>query len=168
MVIFSHPVGVVREPAYGRREAVIDHKWIGKSYGPLTYEVGREKMREYAAAAKDFRPIFHDREFAAQTSYGDIVAMPNFAAVYALRGAGMMLLDQEIKLNLAMLVHGAQEFEWFTVVKPNDVITETGRVADIYEKGNLDFIVYEGEARNQRGELVCRARATFIVRGGGA
>jgi len=94
--------------------------------------------------------------------------MPNFAAVYALRGAGMMLLDQEIKLNLAMLVHGAQEFEWFTVVKPNDVITETGRVADIYEKGNLDFIVYEGEARNQRGELVCRARATFIVRGGGA
>lgn len=147
---------------------MIDHKWIGKTYGPIKYEVGREKMREYAAAVKDYRPIFHDEDFARQTKYGDIIAMPNFAAVYALRGAGMLLLDQEIKLNLAMLVHGAQEFEWFTVVKPNDVITETGKVADIYEKGNLDFIVYEGEARNQNGELVCRSRATFIIRGGGA
>ncbi len=147
---------------------MIDHKWIGKTYGPLVYEVGREKMREYAAAAKDYRPVFHDRDFAAGTAYGDIIAMPNFAAVYALRGAGMMLLDQEIGLNLAMLVHGAQEFEWFTVVKPNDVITETGRVADSYEKGDLELIVYEGEARNQQGELVCRSRATFIIRGGGA
>jgi acyl dehydratase len=146
---------------------MIDHGWIGKSYGPITYEIGREKMREYAAACKDGNPIYHDREFAQQTKYGDIIAMPNFAAVYSLRGAGMLLLDQEIKLNLAMLVHGSQEFEWFGVVKPNDVITETGKVGDIYEKGELDFIVYEGEARNQAGELVCRARSTFIIRGGG-
>lgn len=145
---------------------MVDHKWIGKTYGPLEYEVGREKMKEYAAAAKDGRPIYHDRDFAAGTEYGDIIAMPNFAAVYALRGAGMVLLDQEIKLNLAMLVHGAQEFEWFGVVKPNDTITETGKIADIYEKGSLDFVVYEGEARNQDEELVCRSRATFIIRGG--
>ena len=145
---------------------MIDHKWIGKTYGPLEYEIGREKMKEYAAAAKDFRPIYHDREFARQTKYGDIIGMPNFAAVYALRGAGMVLLDPEVKLNLAMLVHGAQEFEWFTVVKPNDIIVETGKIADIYEKGNLDFVVYEGEAKNQRDELVCRSRATFIIRGG--
>jgi acyl dehydratase len=65
-----------------------------------------------------------------------------------------------------MLVHGAQEFEWFTVVKPNDIITENGTIADSGEKGNLDFVVYEGEARNQDDELVCRARATFVIRGG--
>ena len=147
---------------------MIDHKWIGKTYGPLRYEVGREKMKEYSSAAKDARPIFHDEEFAKDTAYGDVIAMPNFAAVYALRGAGLMLIDQEIKLNLAMLVHGAQEFEWFDVVKPIDVVTETGKVADIYEKGNLDFIVYEGEAVNQDGKLVCRSRATMIIRGGGS
>jgi acyl dehydratase len=145
---------------------MVDHKWIGKAYGPIKYEIGREKMREYASAAKDGRPIYHDEEFAATTQYGDIIGMPNFAAVYGLRGAGMVLLDQEVKLNLAMLVHGAQEFEWFGVVKPNDVIMETGKIADIYEKGNLDFVVYEGEAMNQDDELVCRSRATFIIRGG--
>jgi acyl dehydratase len=145
---------------------MIDHKWIGKAYGPMEYEIGREKMKEYAAAAKDFRPIYHDKEFAAGTKYGDIIGMPNFAAVYGLRGAGMMLVDPEIKLNLAMLVHGAQEFEWFNPVKPGDTITETGKVAEIYEKGNLDFIVYEGESVNQNGEPVCRSRATMIIRGG--
>jgi acyl dehydratase len=145
---------------------MVDRKWIGKAYGPIKYEIGREKMKEYASAAKDGRPIYHDEEFAATTKYGDIIAMPNFAAVYGLRGAAMVLLDQEVKLNLAMLVHGAQEFEWFTVVKPYDKIVETGRIADIYDKGGLDFVVYEGESRNQDGELVCRARATFIIRGG--
>jgi acyl dehydratase len=147
---------------------MIDHKWIGKSYGPIKYEVGREKMKEYAIAAKDALPIFLDDEYAKDTKYGDVIGMPNFAAVYALRGAGMMLIDPEIKLNLAMLVHGAQEFEWFDVIKPNDIIMETGKVADIYEKGNLDFIVYEGEAVNQDGKLVCRSRATMIIRGGGS
>ncbi len=145
---------------------MIDRKWIGKAYGPLKYEIGREKMKEYAASAKDMRPIYHDEDFAATTPYGDIIGMPNFAAVYGLRGAALVLLDPEVKLNMAMLVHGAQEFEWFGVVKPNDKIVETGKIADIYEKGDLDFVVYEGEARNQDDELVCRARATFIIRGG--
>ncbi len=147
---------------------MVDHKFIGKTYGPFRYEIGREKMKEYALATKDNRPIYIDEEFAKNTKYGDIIAMPNFAAVYGLRGAGHVLIDPELQLNLIMLVHGAQEFEWFTVVKPGDVITETGKIADIYEKGNLDFVVYEGESRNQNGELVCRAKATFIITGGGS
>ncbi len=147
---------------------MVDHKWIGKVYEPLTYEIGREKMKEYAAAAKDMNPIYHDEAFAATTKYGDIIGMPNFAAVYALKGAGYCLLDQDLKLNLLMLVHGSQEFEWFEVVKPGDRITIYGKVADIYEKGDLDFVVYEGEARNQNDDVVVKAKSTFIIRGGGS
>ncbi len=147
---------------------MVDHKWIGKVYEPLVYEIGREKMKEYAAAAKDTNPIYHDEEFAADTKYGDIIGMPNFAAVYALKGAGYCLLDQDMKLNLLMLVHGSQEFEWLDVVKSGDRITIYGKVADIYEKGDLDFVVYEGEARNQNDQVVVKAKSTFIIRGGGS
>jgi len=147
---------------------MVDHKWIGKTYGPLRYEVGREKMKEYAYAAKDPRDIYVNEEFAAQTKYGDIISMPNFAATWGLRGAGHLLVDPEVKLNLIMLVHGAQEFEWFDVVKPGDVLTETGKIADIYEKGNLDFVIYENEVRNQRGDLVMKGKSTFIITGGGS
>lgn len=147
---------------------MVDHKWIGKTYGPLKYEVGREKMKEYAYAAKDPRDVYINEEVAAQTKYGDIISMPNFAATWGLRGAGMVLMDPEIQLNLIMLVHGAQEFEWLDVVKPNDVLTETGKIADIYEKGNLDFVIYENEVHNQKGDLVMKGRSTFIITGGGS
>lgn len=143
---------------------MIDHKWIGKVYDPITYEIGREKMKEYAAAAKDYNPVFHNEDFAKDTKYGDIIGMPNFAAVYAGKGAGFMLVDPDLKLNLARLVHGSQEFEWFDVVKPGDKITIHGKVADIYEKGNLDFVVYECDAKNG-DKTVVRARYTFIIRG---
>ncbi len=146
---------------------MVDHKWIGKVYEPLVYEIGREKMKEYAAAAKDMNPIYHDDALAADTKYGDIIGMPNFAAVYALKGAGYCLLDPDLKLNMLMLVHGSQEFEWFDVVKPGDRITIYGKVADIYEKGDLDFVVYEDEVRNQSDQVVVKAKSTFIIREGG-
>lgn len=149
-------------------EAVVDHKWIGRTYGPFTYEIGREKMKEYAGAAKDPRDIYMNEEFAAQTKYGDIIGMPNFAATWGLRGAGYMFMDQEVNLNFLMLVHGAQEFEFLDVIKPNDVLTETGTILDIYEKGNLDFVIYGAEVHNQKGELVFKGKSTFIITGGGS
>jgi len=34
----------------------IDTKLIGKTYPAYTYEVGKEKIKEYAKAIKKFRP----------------------------------------------------------------------------------------------------------------
>ena len=93
-------------------------------------------------------------------------APPNFAAVYNLMGCAQMFFDPELKLNMAMLVHGEQEFEFIGPVKPGDVITTTGKIVDIMEKGNNDLIVYEARSSNQDGELVTVGRATFVIRGG--
>lgn len=149
---------------------MVDHKWIGRTYGPYTYEIGREKMKEYAYAAKDPRDVYVNEEVAKQTKYGEIIAMPNFAAAWGLRGAGHMFMDPEVNLNFLMLVHGAQEFEFLQVIKPGDVLTENGTIGDIYEKGNLDFVIYHAEVTNQRGETVLKAKSTFIISnpGGGS
>lgn len=146
---------------------MIDHEFIGKEYPPHKYEIGREKMREYARAAGDVKPIHVDEAAGRASKYGDIIATPSFAAVYDMLGAVDLFFDPEMEINFAMLVHGEQEFEWHGVAKPGDVMTVTGRVADIYEKGDLDFVVYEARAVNQDEELVCVGRATFVIRGGG-
>ncbi len=146
---------------------MIDHKFIGKEYPPIKYEIGREKLKEYARAVGDMKPIHHDEKVGAASSYGDIIATPSFAAVYALLGARNLFFDPEIKINMAMLVHGEQEFEWYRPARPGDVMTVTGKITEIYEKKDLDFVVYEARAVNQEDELVCVARATFVIRGGG-
>jgi acyl dehydratase len=145
---------------------VIDHKLVGREYEPTVYEIGREKMREYARAIGDQNPLIMDNEAGKVSEYGDCIAPPVFASVYNLMGAAQLFFDSEVKLNMAMLVHGEQEFEFHKPVKPGDVITTTGRIADILEKGNNDLILYEARSVNQDGELVTVGKATFVVRGG--
>lgn len=145
---------------------MIDHKFIGKEYPITEYEIGREKMKEYASAINNDSPYYFDKEFGKKSEYGDNIAPPNFAAVYALLGCANLFFDPEIKLNFAMLVHGEQEFEWIKPVKPGDVITTTGKIVDIAEKGNNDVVSYEARSVNQDGDLVTIGRATFVIRGG--
>jgi acyl dehydratase len=147
-------------------EPVIDHKFIGKEYPVTEYEIGREKMKEYASAINDSNPYYHDKEFGKKSSYGDNIAPPLFASVYNLMGCANMFFDPELALNFAMLVHGEQEFEWLKPIKPGDVITTTGKILDIAEKGNNDVVKYEARSKNQNGELVTIGRATFVIRGG--
>lgn len=145
---------------------MIDHKFIGKEYPVTEYEIGREKMKEYASAINDSNPYYHDKEFGKKSSYGDNIAPPLFASVYNLMGCANMFFDPELALNFAMLVHGEQEFEWLKPIKPGDVIITTGKILDIAEKGNNDVVKYEARSKNQNGELVTIGRATFVIRGG--
>lgn len=145
---------------------MIDHKFIGKEYPVTEYEIGREKMKEYASAINDSNPYYHDKEFGKKSRYGDNIAPPLFASVYNLMGCANMFFDPELALNFAMLVHGEQEFEWLKPIKPGDVITTTGKIVDIAEKGNNDVIRYEARSKNQDCELVTIGRATFVIRGG--
>ena len=143
---------------------MIDPKFIGKKYSPMTYEVGKEKIKEYARAVGDLNPLYVDEEQAKSSQYGRIIAPPLFAAIYARELLQNWALDPELSLNLPMIVHGEQEFEFFKVVKAGDVITTEGRIAEIYEKKGLDFIALETISTNQRGEKVTRAIWRMIIR----
>ena len=61
----------------------LEKKFIGRKYGPIRYEVGREKIAEYARAIKNEDPHYLDENFARTTAYGGIIAPPTFAVVYA-------------------------------------------------------------------------------------
>jgi acyl dehydratase len=138
---------------------------IGKTYPASTYAVGREKIREYAAAVGETNPLHFDLVAARAAGYADLVAPPMFAVVYASRSVGPALFDPEVGLNFAMMVHGAQELVWGPVVVAGDEITTTASVKDISERGAMSFYVFESRSENQRGETVCVGTWTNIVRG---
>jgi acyl dehydratase len=138
---------------------------IGKTFPAVTYAVGREKVREYAAAVGETNPLYHDVEAARAVGYGDVVAPPMFAVVYAGRAVGPTLFDPELGINFAMLVHGAQEFRWGSVVVAGDEIETTVSVKDISSRAGMVFYVFESVSTNQRREVVCTGTWTNIVRG---
>ena len=56
---------------------------IGKTYEPVLYAVGREKIKEYARAVGETNPVHLDVEAARAAGYADVVAPPMFAVVYS-------------------------------------------------------------------------------------
>jgi hypothetical protein len=54
-----------------------------KAYEAHTYVVGREKVREYAAATGETHPIYHDPFKANAAGFADVVAALVHALVFA-------------------------------------------------------------------------------------
>jgi acyl dehydratase len=138
---------------------------IGKRYPSLTYEVCGEKIREYANAIGAENPVHHDREAARAAGFRDVVAPPMFCVVYSARAVAAGVLDPELAINLAAMVHGGQRFEWGEPVCAGDEITTSAEVGDVYEKDGKGFFVFESVSKNQDGAETARGTWTNIVRG---
>src|SRR5689334_12964643 len=84
---------------------------IGRTY-PKTpaYEVGREKIREFAEAIGDHNPAYHDQAAAQKLGHRDVVAPPTFPMVFTMRSNGQAVLDPELAIDYSRVVHGEQRF----------------------------------------------------------
>ena len=134
------------------------------TWGPVTYAVGREKVREYATAVGETSPLCHDLDAARAAGYADVVAPPMFAAVYKAGAIGTALTDPEIGMDFARMVHGAQEFSWGEPVVAGDEVTTEAELLRVDERGGLRFFEFETRSVNQRGETTCTGLWTNIVR----
>ena len=137
---------------------------IGKTYPPHEYEVGREKIREYAYAVGETNQVHFDRKAAQDAGFRDVVAPPMFAVVYSAGSMGSPIFDSEIGIDLMRMVHGGQEFVWSEPVCAGDTITTESTFKDFSEKDGRKFYVFESVSRNQEGQEVVRGTWTNIVR----
>lgn len=143
----------------------VDTDAIGKTYPPLTYAVGREKIREYARATGETNPLYLDVDAARAAGHADVVATPMFAAVFQSPSVSPAMFDPEVGIDFSRVVHGAQEFVWGPLVIAGDEVTSTATIKGIDERAGMGFYVFEVQSDNQRGERVCTGTWTTIVRG---
>jgi len=144
----------------------VDDGAKGKSYPPFEYEVGKEKIAEYANAVGEDNHVYFDRQAARDAGFRDVPAPPMFAVVYSAGAMAPAITDPEVGIDLMSMVHGGQEFVWGEPVCAGDVITTTAEVDDISEKGGMGFYVFSSVSKNQDGAEVVRGTWTNIVRGG--
>ncbi len=155
----------------------IDRRHLGKRYGPYRFEVGRESILDFVAATDGGVPgrLFYlagagparhtpiDRSFPTPVA-ARLPAPPAYAAVFAMQPFATACSDPALALNVLRLVHGEQVFEFAEPVRAGDVITTTGEITRIQERGSLDFLEVTTESVNQKGQLVVRGVWTAIVR----
>jgi acyl dehydratase len=143
----------------------LNHELKGKEYQEVTFEVERGRVLQFADAIGEDDPIYRDPEAARAAGFAEQVAPPTFPTVMQIMTSGQVVLDQDLGLNYAVVVHGEQEYDWRRPVVVGDVLTATPRIADIFARGPNEFLVIEAEITDAGGEVVCLARTTLLSRG---
>jgi acyl dehydratase len=138
---------------------------VGRAYPAIGYEVGREKLREFAIAVGESDPIYHDEAAARAAGHPDIPAVPTFAVVLSLRAGQVVYGDPELGLDYSRVVHGEQEFVYRRPIRAGDRLLATGRVAAVEAKGRHELLVLETDVTTGAGEPVCTVRSTLLSRG---
>jgi acyl dehydratase len=137
----------------------------GKTYESIELTVERERVTRFAEAIGEEDPRFRDGDAARAEGHPDQLAAPTFPTVIQILASAQVVLDQELGLDYARVVHGEQEFEWRRPIVVGDVLRATPKIADIYARGPNEFLVIEGEIADADGEVVCISRATLLSRG---
>ena len=137
----------------------------GKEYQQVSFTVDRDRVLQFADAIGEDNPVFRDAEAARALGYPGKIAPPTFATVMQIMTSGQAVVDPELGLNYALVVHGEQEYEWQRPLLVGETLRATPRIADIYSRGPNEFLVIEAEIEDEAGNAVGLSRSTLLSRG---
>jgi acyl dehydratase len=144
----------------------VDQSFIGRVYPPTRpYEVGREKIREFAEAINDPNPVYRDRAAAQSLGYDDVIAPPTFAIVLTLPAGGQVVRDPEFGIDYSRVVHGEQRFVHHRPVRAGDILQVVVTIDDIRVAAGNDIVNTRAEVTTIEGEPITTAYATIVARG---
>ena len=147
----------------------LDQSFVGRVYAPTApYEVGREKIREFADAIGDANPAYRDPEAAKALGHPDVIAPPTFAIIVTSRAAHQVIMDPELGVDYSRVVHGEQRFVHTRSIRAGDALTVVVTVENIRSAAGNDIVSTRGDVSTVDGEPVLSAYGTLVVRGAGA
>jgi acyl dehydratase len=144
----------------------LDQSFVGREFPPSApYEVGREKIREFADAIGDDNPVYRDQAAARALGYPDVIAPPTFAIVVSMRSSAQVVRDPGLGLDYSKVVHGEQRFSYHRPIRAGDVLQVVSSVESIRAVAGNDLVTIRGEVSTVEGEPVVTAVATLVARG---
>jgi acyl dehydratase len=144
----------------------LNRDFIGREFpASPPYEVGREKIREFAEAIGDNNPAYVDPEAAKAHGHPDVIAPPTFAIVLSFRISDAIVAEPGLGLDYSLVVHGEQRFVHLRPIRAGDVLVVTPRVTAIRDAGRNELMTWEADIRTVDGEPVCVATNTLVSRG---
>ncbi|HKG49972.1 MAG TPA: MaoC family dehydratase N-terminal domain-containing protein [Actinomycetales bacterium] len=144
---------------------MVNASFAGRTYPPTPpYEVGREKIREFAEVAGE-HPFHVDPEAARAAGYADVIAPPTFAVIIAQRCDAQLVRDPEAGIDYSRVVHGEQSFRHHRPIVAGDRLVAVLHVDSVRSAGGHSMVTTRSEISTETGETVCTATSTLVVRG---
>jgi acyl dehydratase len=144
----------------------VSESFIGRVYPPTEpYEVGREKIREFADAVNDPNPIYRDAQAARAAGHPDVIAPPTFPVVLTLKAGHQVIMDPDLGIDYARVVHGEQRFVHTRPICAGDVLQVTVTVENVRVAAGNDIVSTRSDVQTVDGEQVVAAYSTIVARG---
>lgn len=138
----------------------------GRAYPPSpSYEVGREKIREFAEAIGSADPVHHDPEAARALGHPDVIAPPTFAVIVAQRSEAQVMTDPQAGIDFSRVVHGEERFTHHRPIVAGDRLVATLHVDTVRAAGGHSMVTTRVEIADDRGASVSTVVSTIVVRG---
>jgi acyl dehydratase len=138
----------------------------GRVYPPSpVYEVGREKIAEFAIAIGSDDPVHRDPEAAQALGYPDVIAPPTFAVIVAQRAEAQVFTDPDSGVDFSRLVHGEERFTHHRPIVTGDRLTAVLHVDVAREVGGHGMLTTRVEITDAEGAPVSSVRSMVVVRG---
>jgi acyl dehydratase len=129
---------------------------------PDCYEVGREKVREYAKAVDVNDPASYDEQAAAELGYDSIVAPLTFTSIFAKLIQADFFRNVDTGFETMEIVQVDQRFIYYKPVLAGDKLYGTMHIHSVEERFGADIVVTKSICTNHRGELVIEAYTTLM------
>ncbi|MGU3650758.1 (3R)-hydroxyacyl-ACP dehydratase subunit HadA [Mycolicibacterium sp. A43C] len=140
---------------------------VGMHYRyPDAYEVGREKVREYAVAVKNDTAYFQDEAVAAALGHSALPAPLTFISTFGYTAQIAFFEHANIGIHDAQIVQVDQAFTFVRPIRVGDRLYCDVYVDSVRQAHGTDIIVTKNIITNDKGEVVQEALTTLAGRSG--
>ncbi|MEV4823482.1 MaoC family dehydratase N-terminal domain-containing protein [Micromonospora sp. NPDC049274] len=144
----------------------LDPSFVGRTYPPTApYQVGREKIREFATAIGATDAAHHDPVAAQALGHPDLVAPPTFPVIVTMAASRQIIEDPALGVDYSRLVHGDQRFAYTRPVVAGDELVCTNTIEDVSNRGGHGFLTTRTDVSTVDGEPVVAVWARYVIRG---
>ncbi|MFI1919047.1 fused (3R)-hydroxyacyl-ACP dehydratase subunits HadA/HadB [Nocardia sp. NPDC020380] len=143
--------------------AMVGHHYRVDDY----YEVGREKVREYARAVQDYHPVHWDEDTARAYGHEGLVAPLTFISLVGILAQRKLFEQMITGYDLSQIMQTDQILEFHRPIKAGDQLSCIVYLHSFRQAFGGDIIVTKNDVVAQNDELVLTTYTTLIGRSGG-
>lgn len=127
------------------------------------YEVGREKVREYARAVQDFNPAHWDGDAAKALGHTGVVAPLTFISLVGTLAQRRLLEKIAVGFDLSQMLQTDQVLQFHQPIVAGDQLYCDVSLDSYKEVMGKDMMVTKNIVSNQRNELVQTTYTTLLI-----
>lgn len=131
---------------------------------PDYYEVGREKIREYAAAVKNEDGAYFDEDAAGDLGHDAILAPMTFTSIFGYQAQMVFFAHANIRIEDEKVIHAEQRFKYLRPIKAGDKLYCHLRIDSLRQAFGADVLVLRSRITNQDGHTVQEDYTTLAGR----